>query len=249
MHHPELGIYLSIISAHRPGNVKSMQALLGIAATWYVPKDEEKTYKEAGAKYIVPSGGLVESRNKALNDAWDTYRSPCFQLSDDLKHLHQVKMIEGKKRAVPFSFSEAASLLLSTMKETEAYLGGVAPTDSIFYCDPEKPIGTKNFVVGDCILVRPCGLYFDTRLSLKEDYDYTMQHLTKYGCVARRNDFLFSFLHRTNAGGAVSIRTPEREQQNISVLQQKWNGCIIPNKRRPNEVLLRWKKEKAIANV
>jgi len=76
---------------------------------------------------------------------------------------------------------------------------------------------------------------------LKEDYDYTLQHLRAYGQVARLNRIMPTFRHRSNAGGAVAYRTPDLEVQAIAYLRAKWGDCIRPNTRRPHEVLLRWK--------
>ena len=47
------------------------------------------------------------------------------------------------------------------------------------------------------------------------------------------------YQHYTNAGGAVSVRTTEREQYNIGVLHRKW-PCVFVNQKRENEVTMRW---------
>jgi predicted dienelactone hydrolase len=90
----------------------------------------------------------------------------------------------------------------------------------------------------------PSAPRFDTELKLKEDYDYTAQHIALHGVVARC-DFIFaSFKHRTNAGGAVAYRTPEVEQESIKRLQDKWGDAIRLNPRRENEILFDGKKVK-----
>jgi len=52
------------------------------------------------------------------------------------------------------------------------------------------------------------------------------------------------FAHRSNSGGAVSYRTPELEQAAIDRLTSKWGDAIVPNPRRPNEILFRGNKVK-----
>lgn len=230
-------VFVTVISHARAKNVERMSALVG-EATWVVGYGEADIYEAAGAKYTITGGKLCESRNLALRKAWEKGIA-CVQLSDDLTKLEAAIISpDGKTRATPISFEETLTRMLQGLTETKTYLAGVAPTNNPFYSNPRAPINTSGFIVGDCIVVRPCGLYFDTQFSLKEDYDYTLQHLSTYGAVARRDDLLLSFLHRTNAGGAVAVRTSELEKENIRRLKTKWPSRVRDNPKRPNEVLL-----------
>merc|ERR1712014_232892 len=71
-----------------------------------------------------------------------------------------------------------------------------------------------QFIMGDFFVSEPSDIRFDTRLDLKEDYDYTAAHLDKYGGVLRCNRLLVAAKHQTNSGGACSYRSTEREQRN-----------------------------------
>lgn len=241
MQRTDLSVYLSVISAHRPSNVFALTALVG-KATWYVPQDEVAAYQDAGAEHVVGSGLLCVSRNQALRDAWEQ-GVPCMQVSDDLRATHfAFPLSDGKigKRAI--SFSEAAHHVTNHMRaQSDAYYGGAAPTANAFFFSPARPVSSAHFIVGDFIVVKPCELFFDELLVLKEDYDYTMQHLSRYGHVVRCNELLMTFRHRTNQGGAISIRTPLREQEAIFYLKRKWGDAIRSNPRRENEVLLKWR--------
>lgn len=232
----DLGVYLAVISHARPGNVQKMQAMVG-EATWYVGAGERQAYRQEGATAVVESGGLCPSRNAALKDAW-AFGVPCIELSDDLRKLQMAVPQEGKNRAVDISFEEAVSTMLEASRLYTAKLAGVAPTANAFYYNPNRPFHHRAFIVGDLILVRPCALLFDERLKLKEDYDYTLAHLSKYHVVARCNGVLATFAHRQNKGGAVDFRTPAREQEAIAILREKWGAAIKDNPRRPNEILL-----------
>merc|ERR1711879_578085 len=95
-----------------------------------------------------------------------------------------------------------------------------------------------NFILGDFFVSEPSDIRFDTRLDLKEDYDYTAAHLDKYGGVLRCNRLLVAAKHQTNSGGACSYRSTEREQRNITILKEKWGSAIIDNPKRPSEILL-----------
>lgn len=228
--------YVAVVSSGRPANVQAMQELVG-DATWYVKATGEVgAYADQGAPSVYGSGGLCESRNMALAHAWK-HGLPCVQLSDDLKKL---RVTGGVDKTVPLAFPRAVAELLGTMSCVGARLGGCAPTDNAFFFNPERPFSTDRFIVGDFVVIEPCSILFDEQLRLKEDYDYTLQHLQRFGKVARRNDILATFAHRSNPGGAVTYRSPAVEQEAIRYLQAKWPGCLRPNPKRPNEVLLSW---------
>ena len=115
-------------------------------------------------------------------------------------------------------------------------VGGLADIDT-----------TNLFVVGSCCAIKPgSGLYFDTNLKLKEDYDYTAQHIAKFGGVLRCDDLLASFSHYSNSGGAVDIRSDHEERLAIQLLKNKWPEWIKDHPRRRNEVLLRVTRKREV---
>lgn len=220
------------ISHKRSQNVVKIQETCGENLTWIVGKDDLPSYFEAGAKNVAVGGGLCESRNMALERAFANEKI-CIQISDDLKRIWWIEDKESKKE---ISFSSAVHELLFDLNQFRAKLAGVAPTSNAYFFNKEHHF--TQFVVGDMIAVAPCPLRFDTSLKLKEDYDFTVQHLIKYGLVVRNNRIAPEFLHRTNKGGAVDYRTAGREQEAIQYLTTKWPGWFRPNPRRPNEILL-----------
>ena len=221
-----IGAWVSIISHKRSSNVSKMSQKIG-NATWYVGEGEGERYKWAGAEFVNESGGLCRSRNVALEDAFDR-GVPCIQLSDDLSKM---KFVDNDKKSSAISFNDASKKILQEMKDRNAY-----------FFRPEKPVSENLFIVGDFIAILPTPIRFDESLRLKEDYDFTLQHLTEYGKVARCNFILSSFAHRKNPGGAVHYRTSELEQKTIQQLKDKWPGCFKDNAKRADEVLMRWKK-------
>jgi hypothetical protein len=147
----------------------------------------------------------------------------------------------GTNRAdtTPVTVAAAVQHLAAAAAGVGAQLAGCAPTDNPFFS--KQRVHTSAFIVGDFMWVAGgCPERFDEQLPLKEDYDYTLRHLAAYGRVARVDQLLASFAHRTNKGGAVAYRTPELEQQAITRLTDKWGDAIRPNPKRSNEVLLRW---------
>lgn len=224
MNREDLGVYLAVVSTARPQSVEPMTEMIG-EATWYTRHQDEY-----GDERIE---GLCNARNAALTDAFAA-GLPCVQVSDDLTKLER---LVGEKGTEPLVFREAVEAMQSALALSDARLAGVAPTSNAFYASHK--IKRRHFIVGDLVMVEPCDLFFDASLPLKEDYDYTCQHLEKYGAVARIDWILAHFRHRDNAGGAVAVRTPELEQEAIATLMQKWPGWIKLNPKRANEVLLR----------
>jgi hypothetical protein len=228
-------VWVAVFSAGRSRNVWPMRQLIG-EATWYVPPDQLDLYRAAGAGHVEPGGLLCPSRNAALRDAW-ALDLPCLQMSDDLVRI--TRIVPGATTGRPSSIGEVARVLLAGTARWGFPLGGCAPTANAFYGDVGRGEHFGSFVVGDLVLVRPCELFFDEQLRLKEDYDYTLQHVRRYGGAYRNDDLLPQFRHRSNPGGAVAYRTAELEQRTIAYLRRKWPGLIVSNPRRPNEILLR----------
>lgn len=225
-----------IISSHRPEAAKTYGALYPYDFHWYVGQDEAQDYSAMGAAKVFESGGLMESRNQALIDCFKENKI-CVQLSDDMGRLRikTPEMPEALGECMPC----AVEKIIAEMDKLGACLGGIAPTDNLFFSNGK--VKTHHFVVGDFIVIKPNPLRFDENLHLKEDYDYTLQQLEKYGVVARCDFLLASFKHRTNKGGAVEYRTSELEQKTIKYLLAKWPNNLKLNPRRENEILLKWK--------
>lgn len=220
------------ISHMRPDNVKKIEEAVGGEVIWVVGKGEGETYQAHGATNIIEGGGLCESRNAALDHAF-AIDHICVQISDDLKRIW---WLQDKKTKTEMEFEVAVKILINDMESFRGHLAGVAPTANPYFLNKEHHF--TQFIVGDMIAVRPCDLRFDTQLKLKEDYDFTVQHLKKFGIVVRVNRIAPEFLHRTNKGGAVDYRTAEREQEAIAYLNIKWPGWFRPNPRRDNEILM-----------
>ena len=227
--------HIAVISSRRPGRVGKMQEHLGRLAqqaVWYVGKDEAGLYADEMVGTIVESGGLVASRNRALEDAFDE-DLPCVQLSDDLMW---VKRRMGTDSILRTSLPNAIEYILGILGSSGAKLGGAAATDNPYFA----PAGISSWalIVGDLSIHLPNPIRYDPEMPLKEDFELSIQHLQAYGEVCRVNDIIPSWLHRTNAGGAVAYRTPELEQEAIDRIKELHPGWIRDNPRRNNEILL-----------
>lgn len=230
----KLAVY--VISAGRPGNVAAMAPqLAGLHATWVVPPDQAQTYRDAGAAAWGVDGRLSEARNAALDaafgiDAW------CVQLDDDLRRVKTLDR-DGAWHPVPLK-AALADIATALDGHPLARLAGAAPTDNPYFARG-GPVRTWAFVLGSLTVTKPTPLRYDTDLTLKEDWDYTCQHLSRYGAVVRCDSVLPTFVHYTNAGGAQRYRNDQLETDITQRLLDRWPGLLRPHPRRDHELALR----------
>jgi hypothetical protein len=198
-----------------------------------VKKGEGDAYRKHGCVNVFETGRLIESRNYALSDAAKK-NVVCVQLSDDLKKVTKNKNFgNGVECGLDDVICEMVNVFLSV---NGVNLMGIPPTSNDFYA---KSLISKNtFCIGDLLFVKPCGIFFDDTLTLKEDYDYTLKHLTTFGHCFRFQKYMFHFEHYKNKGGAVDYRTEQEEQKNIRRLIAKWGSKIKLNPKRKNEILI-----------
>jgi len=246
----DLGAMLYVISTRRPNNVARIQSICG-DATWIVSPGEEMDYKINGAKRVLSANGLCEARNLALMDA-NLFNEICFQISDDLMRIAIVKnpekKITGKKYSdiknridKTCSFSKAAKEMISQLKDSKFKLCGASTTYNFMNLFGMKMVQNNQFIIGDFFAVKPSKIRFDTKLKLKEDYDFTIQHWKAFGGVLRLNYIMPLFKHYDNQGGAVDVRSDNLEQEQIKYLMKKHKQLIKTNPKRKNEILLKLK--------
>lgn len=237
-------LHIGIISSGRSANVPAMTGMLeNVAHTWYVGKGEGAAYSNAGAENVVEAGGLIESRNAALDDAFADGMY-CVQLSDDVKRLDWNNWLGLKKPQGIMTIERALSYFHKTALKSEAKLIGIPPTSNAYFA--KAPYTYNGFVIGDAFLCKPTELRFDTNLRLKEDYDFSLQHIAHEGGTIRVNTVLWTFQHYSNKGGAVSYRTDNLEQETVMYLLRKWSGALRLNPRRANELLFDAKGVKSL---
>ena len=220
-----------VISANRyndlPFNKEQKESYI-----FCVKNGQGQLYKQNGCLNVYDTGNLIDSRNFALEHAFKQNKI-CVQLSDDIK---KVKLNKNFFKPKEIQLDEAIKdivLKFNTIKGV--YLMGVPPTDNYFYAN--KLVVENKFCIGDMLFIKPNELRFDKQLTLKEDYDYTLQHIQK-SKVLRYQKYLFTFKHYLNKGGAVDIRTDNEEQKNIMILKSKWGDSIRLNSKRKNEILI-----------
>jgi hypothetical protein len=115
-----------------------------------VKKGEKHLYEKHGCKNVFETGTLMQSRNAALDMAFNENKI-CVQLSDDLKKVTTNKNFAPKKQ-VDIDF--AIDQLVNVFKKVDGvYLMGIPPTSNDFFA---KSLISKNtFCIGDMLFVKP----------------------------------------------------------------------------------------------
>jgi len=208
----------------------------------------------------VVGGGLVEARNKALDDA-QKEKKVCVQISDDISHwmyftssMRFQDLDEGNKAAkgaIRISPVTAARFLVAKMRgsplDDKPKLGGVFPLGNMGMGALQEPFSFEHFILGDFFVHDMSSCRFDRQMTLKEDYDFTCSHLARHGSVVRCNRMFANAMHERNEGGACSLRDAkgQRERENIQVLREKWPGVFSLNgSRGDTQVIMSWRRRK-----
>lgn len=242
-----LPVWMTAISAGRPGEVSHMEHLCG-PLTWYCPEDEWSYYRQSGASGLREgsSSSVVPVRNRALKDAWDR-GVPCVQLDDDLVRV--MKVLEPMKRSEwwydPEHVHAMMAEALARLARSPYKLAGAAPTNNAYFTRHRTT--TRGFCRSGFWAIEPCDLWLDEGMQTKFDYDYTIQHVRKYNGVQRCDDLIFDFDVFTKRGGHQDSRTKPGEYEAIAYLQRKWGTkIVVKNPKRDGEVLLKFRKPERV---
>jgi hypothetical protein len=68
---------------------------------------------------------------------------------------------------------------------------------------------------------------YDESLSLKEDYDITLQHIKAYNGCLRINYACYDVKQAEQTGGCATYRNNTKESEQFELLQKKWGNSII----------------------
>jgi hypothetical protein len=228
-------VYLTIISSNRTNNIEKMTNHFG-QATWIVPEQQVADYLDAGAKSVIGVGqGLSIARNVALERSFKKGLIS-LQSDDDLTKIS--RWVAGKsEKTNPIKALEDMVLRLVL---SDYCLAGVSPTANPYFITQQN--NTNLFVSNSLIAVKPSQPRFDTNLKLNQDYDFTLQHILKYGGVQRCDDILPSYVHYSNKGGCKDYRTDELEKEAAEYLFNKYPDMIENNPAYNNKIQLKVKR-------
>ena len=172
-------------------------------------------------------GNLCRVRNHILRDQFKQGYDAVLIIDDDMKYigryeglkLNRLKGEDVKDFVIKYS---------NLCKEWGFYFWGLnCNTDKITYRE-YTPFSTLSYIGGpfQCFL-KGGGLYYDLALPLKEDYDMTLQQINKHRGCLRLNAWHYDVKQSKQKGGCATYRNPNREFDQLALLQKKWGKKTV----------------------
>lgn len=172
-------------------------------------------------------GNLCKVRNWILDNLFDE-DTDCIVLVDD-----DIKKIGRWQEQINYTFnmndlqefSEDAANLCNELGYR--FWGLNCVTDKGAYRE-YTPFGFLQYIGGPFQAhLKNNILRYDESLPLKEDYDFTLQNIKKYGGCLRLNFAHYDAKQSEQEGGCAIYRNLKREKEQFFGLQKKWGKDII----------------------
>jgi hypothetical protein len=199
----------------------------------YVDPSEAAAYRKnnPGVKIVECADGVQGNKCRVMNHILDREfkaRADVVLLIDD--DIQRLERWAGKKRFwIPsedvLPFIEKYSIMA---RDLGAYLWGLNVNGDTSAYREYTPFSTTAYIGGPFqAVMRGCTLRYDERFSLKDDYDFTLQHLNKYRCTFRVNGAYYIARQSQQPGGCATYRSIDRERDQLIALQKKWGSSIV----------------------
>tara|TARA_R100001443_G_C3347312_1_gene175927 strand:+ start:596 stop:1336 length:741 start_codon:yes stop_codon:yes gene_type:complete len=209
---------------------KSITQIIYPSVKLVVRESEAKEYRKNGNDIIVcpdsAQGNISRVRNWILDNLFD--EADCIIIvDDDCKAINRWENQENKifNENDLIEFCEQSSLVA---KDLGFKLWGLnTVTDKGAYRE-YTPFSFTQFI--GCPFhghIKGSKLRYDLDLPLKEDYDFTLQNIKKYGGCLRINYANYNVKQSEQEGGCANMRNLKKEKQQFFALQKKWGKDIV----------------------
>ena len=200
--------------------------------TYIVAESEAESYRSEGhGVEVCPDsvqGNVSRVRNWILDQAFGEWNlDGVVQIDDDVSGI--LRWYHGKHQKFDAddvqAFAERAFILAG---DGGTALWGLNPTPSSkwAYCE-HTPFCFTKYIPSPFFGVLKTDIRFDERLSLKEDFDFTLQVVNRHRRALRFNGYGCVSDQHGKAGGCATYRTVEREREQLSLLQNTWGRDIV----------------------
>lgn len=218
---------IAIPSKSRPYKLKSKELLKN--AVIFVPDNEYLLYKKiyneiiAVPKYVK---GITQTRNFILKE----YQNENIVFVDDdlIKCGYWIdKDNSNKRKFINIKDGEIIINEFEKLFELTASLNykiwGLKTESSKISQNDEKPFLFKTYLTASCMgIINDDNFYFDETYLVKEDYEYGLRAIEKYGGVLGARYFSWENEHWKTKGGCNDYRTDEIEEQCIKKLIKQY---------------------------
>ena len=203
----------------------------------YVDHKEEPQYREANGSVadIVScpegvQGNVSRIRNYIIREELKVNDAVCI-IDDDLQGLYRWEIEDGAKKRRKLVVEEIEAILqrYTQMCEELGYkMWGVNCNKDPLSYRAYSPFSLSSYVASPFgVFLKGNECYYDERLSLKEDYDMTLQQCNKCRGILRVNYLCYDVKQGEQSGGCATYRNYIEERRQFDILKKKWGTDIV----------------------
>jgi DUF971 family protein len=224
------GFVVCAPSYKRPNAVRTLEYLPSTRI--YVSNTEVDAYRAANPKADIVGvdpkhqGNVCRIRNHILDCEMKDGRAVLI-IDDDLAGLYRWRRLQRVKMETEeevYAFVEKYTALCREWG-CPAWGVNVNPDGQVYR--EMTPFSLTSFIGSPFIVHVAHRLRYDERLSLKEDYDFTLQLLNAHRKVMRVNGAYYSTLQMAQPGGCATYRNMDEEKRQLELLRKKWGSHIV----------------------
>lgn len=165
-------------------------------------------------------------------------------LDDDIKYISKLVRYDPKTRKGELErLSTAESLIklfsdgFKVARSHRTILWGIYPVHNAYFMKPN--ISPANILIGTVMGVINSDIYFDEKMVVKDDYEYSCRIIQKYGAAPRLNMYAAEADHYSK-GGCERFWKSDRINTLCAVdLLFKYPDLLKPHPKRKGEVMFR----------
>lgn len=233
--------YMIYCPSYKRAHIAQSQHLFDADRFCFVVREEEEhLYRKLGYRLLTIPKGTVKDISTTRN--WILDNAECkhiVMVDDDISSmLFLYKRNREKLDAIQIDRFIVNMFNVSISMQIGIWGVNLIP-DPIGY-SINKPFSFHTPILGPF-----CGhiiddIRYDPELSLKEDYDFYLQKINKYGIAIRANYISYQCDHLQKEGGCQTYRSIEEERRQQELLRKKWGSKIVRyNERNPDSVNMR----------
>ena len=193
---------------------------------YVVAKKEVDEYQDLGRKVIVCPDAAQGNLCRVLNWILNNMGERVLILDDDITRLIWFE----REKPIQLSTEKATQFITKAFEIAEqwgARFFGVCPIPDKRYYREFTPFSTVSYIGGPFRGHINNERRYDERLSLKDDYDMTLQCLNSYRLALRFNMVSYEAAQQTGEGGCTIYRSSVREEEQNRLLIKKWGSEIV----------------------
>lgn len=183
---------------------------------------------------VVPDsaqGNVCRIKNYILDNFFDDETDAIVIMDDDCSGVYRWEGIK-KIRLNPFELEEIVEKMSILCDDWGYKLWGMAPVSDKQSNREGVPFNTLLFVGSPFHChIKGSDIRYDEDLSLKEDYDITLQHIHRYNGVLRVNWLCYDVKQGMSGsgqtGGCATYRNMDNEVKQLKALEKKWGSSVV----------------------